>query len=51
MWHECDRRDNCTGFYWVSLKQRDHLNDRGVDGIKMNTGKLLGGRVDSVGSG
>jgi hypothetical protein len=36
----------CTGFWWVSLRERDHLKDQGVDGrvgSKWTLGKLAGG--------
>jgi hypothetical protein len=26
------RRENCTRFWWESPKERDHLEDQGVDG-------------------
>jgi hypothetical protein len=26
----------CTGFRWESQKERDHLEDQGVDGIRMD---------------
>jgi hypothetical protein len=27
------RRQKCTGFWWEFLKESDHLEDRGVDGL------------------
>jgi hypothetical protein len=33
MWHEWKRREKCTRFWWESWKERDHSEDRGVDGI------------------
>jgi hypothetical protein len=27
-----ERRENCTRFWWESLKERDLLEDQGVDG-------------------
>jgi hypothetical protein len=35
-----ERRDNCTRFRWESLKERDHSEDRGVDGIRMDVGEI-----------
>jgi hypothetical protein len=29
-------RGKCTWFGWESQKERNHLGDKGVDGIKMN---------------
>jgi len=25
-------RDACTGFWWRNLRERDHLEDQGLDG-------------------
>jgi hypothetical protein len=36
MWHVWERRENCTRFWWKSQKERDHLEDQGVDGNRMN---------------
>jgi hypothetical protein len=36
----------CTGFWWESPKEKDHLEDRGVDGrigSKWTLGRLVGG--------
>jgi hypothetical protein len=32
MWHAWERGETCTGFWWESPKEKDHLEDRGVDG-------------------
>jgi hypothetical protein len=32
MWHAWERRDNCTKFWWESRNERDHMEDRDVDG-------------------
>jgi hypothetical protein len=40
-WHACERRENCTGFWWESPRERDHLKDQGVGG-KMESERILG---------
>jgi hypothetical protein len=55
MWHAWERTEKCTGFWWESLKERDHSEDQGVGG-KMRSewvlGKLAWGcGLDSTGSG
>jgi hypothetical protein len=50
MWHEWERREKCTRFWWQSPKERDHLEDQGVDG-KMRSEWILGrlaGGVDWI---
>jgi alpha-glucosidase (family GH31 glycosyl hydrolase) len=36
MWHAWERGETCTGFWWESPKEKDHLEDQGVDVIKMD---------------
>jgi hypothetical protein len=42
MWHAWERGQTCTGFWWESPKEKDHLEDEGVDG-KMGSKWTLGG--------
>jgi hypothetical protein len=44
MWHEWERREKCTGFWWDSPKEREHSEDRGVDG-RMGSKWILVGRM------
>jgi hypothetical protein len=32
MWHAWEMGQTCTGFWWESPKEKDHLEDQGVDG-------------------
>jgi hypothetical protein len=32
MWRILGRGEVCTGFWWGSLREEDHLGDPGVDG-------------------
>jgi hypothetical protein len=41
MWHACERRENCTRFWWESPKERDHSEDQGVGG-RMGSEWILG---------
>jgi alpha-glucosidase (family GH31 glycosyl hydrolase) len=36
MWHVWETREKCTRFWWESPKERDHLEDQGVDGIRID---------------
>jgi alpha-glucosidase (family GH31 glycosyl hydrolase) len=36
MWHAWERGETCTGFWWESPKEKDHMKDQGVDGIKLD---------------
>jgi len=55
MWLTWERRGKCTGFWRESQKERDLLEDKGVDG-RMGSEWILGRwagecRVDTFGSG
>jgi hypothetical protein len=41
MWHAWKRREKCKRFWWESLKERDHLEDQGVD-ERMGSEWILG---------
>jgi hypothetical protein len=46
MWHAWERRGMCTEFWWEGPKERDHLEDQGVDermGSELILGRLDGG--------
>jgi hypothetical protein len=34
--HAWEKREKCTRFRWESQKERDHSEDQGVDGKRMN---------------
>jgi hypothetical protein len=55
MWDAWERGETCTGFWWESPKENDHLKDQGVNGrmgSKWTLGRLVGGcGVDSLGPG
>jgi hypothetical protein len=46
MWHAWERGENCTGSWWESPRERDHLKDQSVDrsmGLERILGTLAGG--------
>jgi hypothetical protein len=48
MRHTRERREKCTRFWWESPKERDHLEDKGVDvrmGSEWILGRLAGGWI------
>jgi hypothetical protein len=36
MWHALERREHCTRFWWEIPKERDLLEDRDIDGIRIH---------------
>jgi hypothetical protein len=53
MWHAWERGKTCTGFCWESPKEKDHLEDQGIDGrmgSKWILGRLVvgGGGVEGI---
>jgi hypothetical protein len=48
MWHAWERRGKCTRFWWGSPKERDHLEDQGEDGIRMDLRETGLGGVDWI---
>jgi hypothetical protein len=55
MRHAWERGETCTGVWWESIKDKDHLKEQGVDeriGSKWTLGRLVRGcGVDSPFSG
>jgi hypothetical protein len=43
MWHTWERGETCTGCWLESRKEKDHLEDQGVYGIKMDLREIGGG--------
>jgi hypothetical protein len=46
MWHAWERSGTCTGFLWKIQKERNHLEDQGLDermGSEWILGRLAGG--------
>jgi hypothetical protein len=41
MWHTWERKEKCARFWWESPKEREHSEDRGVDG-RMGSEWILG---------
>jgi hypothetical protein len=51
MWHAWERGETCTGFWWESRREKDHLEDQGVDvrmGSKWTVGRLFGVGVEWI---
>jgi hypothetical protein len=48
MWHAWERGETCTGFWWESPRKRGHLEDQGVDGIKMYLEEIGWGGVEWI---
>jgi hypothetical protein len=53
MWHAWERGETCRGFWWERPHERDHLEDRGVDGwmgLEWISGSLVrvGGGVEWI---
>jgi hypothetical protein len=51
MWLSWVREEKCTGFWWESLKERDHLKDLGIDGrmgVRMDLREIGWGVVEWI---
>jgi alpha-glucosidase (family GH31 glycosyl hydrolase) len=48
LWHAWEGGETCTGFWWESPKEKDHLEQQGVDGIKMDLREIGWGVVDWI---
>jgi hypothetical protein len=51
MWQAWERGDTCTGFWWESLEEKDHLKEQGVDGrmgSEWTLRRLVGGGVEWI---
>jgi hypothetical protein len=47
MWHAWERGEKCTEFSWEVPKEKDHLEDQGVDG-RMGSKWILGRSAGDV---
>jgi hypothetical protein len=45
MWHAWEKRENCTRFWWETPNERDHSEDRDVEG-RMGSEWVLGNWLD-----
>jgi hypothetical protein len=50
MWHAWERREKCSGLWWENVEERDHPEDRGVNG-RMGSELILGRLAEGVLSG
>jgi hypothetical protein len=41
MWYALERREKCIGIWWESQRERDHLEDEGMD-ERMGSEWILG---------
>jgi hypothetical protein len=51
MWHAWERGETCTGFWWESPKERDHLEDlrhRWENEIRMDLREIGWGDVEWI---
>jgi hypothetical protein len=51
MWHAWDRGETCTGFWWESPKEEDHVEDQVEDGkmgLEWILGRLTGGGLERI---
>jgi alpha-glucosidase (family GH31 glycosyl hydrolase) len=48
MWHAWKRRANFTRFWWESQKERDHLKEQDIDGIRMDLTEIDWGSLEWI---
>jgi hypothetical protein len=42
MWRAWEWREKCNRFWWESQKEKDHSEDVGIDGIRMDLTEIVG---------